>query len=125
MVAVQLAIIYVFSKIDDTSALVHETAYLMVGFLAITAILIIVFNTIGTNLGLFDSGQQFLVATTIRLLMSMVFVLVLVYNGVENKITFVINFFLLYLSYMLFEIIPLMTNLREISGGTDKQSKND
>lgn len=125
MVALQLIIIYIFSQIDVTADLIHETAYLVVAFLAFSSALIIILTNLGSNLGVFDSGQKYLVATTLRLLMSMVFVLILVYNGVENKITFVINFFLLYLSYMLFEIIPIMSNLREISEGTDKQSKND
>ncbi len=123
--AVQLGIIYIFSNNENLSFLVHESAWLMVLFLVNTAIIIHFINLKAFRSDTYERAGQLFSTITFRLLSSMFFVLIMVYFGIENKITFVLNFFLLYLSYMLFEIITIMSNLREISAGTDKASKND
>ncbi|WP_228527708.1 hypothetical protein [Pararhodonellum marinum] len=53
-----------------------------------------------------------LLGTIIRFLASIVFIGVLLYLGVENLILFVVNFFVVYLLYLLFDIYALITNLR-------------
>lgn len=47
-----------------------------------------------------------------RLLVSLVFVLVALWAGDENILWFVVNFFTIYLLYLLFDIYSLITNLR-------------
>jgi hypothetical protein len=47
-----------------------------------------------------------------RLLVSLVFVLVALWGGDENILWFVVNFFTIYLLYLLFDIYSLITNLR-------------
>ncbi len=51
-------------------------------------------------------------ATGIRFLASAGFVAVVLILGVENKILFVVNFFIIYFLYLLFDIYALMANLR-------------
>lgn len=47
-----------------------------------------------------------------RLLVSLVFVLVALWAGDENILWFVVNFFTIYLLYLLFDIYSLITKLR-------------
>lgn len=47
-----------------------------------------------------------------RLLASLAFVFVILYLGDENILWFVVNFFAVYLLYLLFDIYGLITNLR-------------
>ncbi|SNS54057.1 hypothetical protein SAMN05421640_0586 [Ekhidna lutea] len=55
--------------------------------------------------------QASLVKIIIRLLSSMVFILVLVYTQ-EDLYNLVIQFIIIYLIYMIFEIVEALTNLR-------------
>lgn len=121
----QVCIIFILFQIESLSFLVHDSAYLMVGFLAVSMLFIHFINVKAFRSDTYERGGQLFAAVIIRLLMSMVFVLVMVYSGIEHEVTFALNFFVLYLSYMLFEIKGVMTNLREISATTDKAFKND
>ncbi|WP_188467197.1 hypothetical protein [Marivirga lumbricoides] len=122
---VQISLIFIFSSTESLAFLVHESAYLMVGFLFVSMSFIHFVNGIAFRLEPHKRGGQLFAAIIMRLLMSLVFVLIMVYFGIEHKVTFALNFFVLYLSYMLFEIKGVMTNLREISATTDKAFKND
>lgn len=123
--AIQIILIFTLSQVEPLAFLVHDSAYIMVGFLAVSMLFIHFINVKAFQSETYERGGQLFAAITIRLLMSMVFVLVMVYFGIEHKVTFALNFFVLYLSYMLFEIKGVMTNLREISATTDKAFKND
>lgn len=54
----------------------------------------------------------FLVGTGIRLLGSLVFIAIFLYNGVPDRMLFVINFFIQYLFFTVFDIYWLIPNLR-------------
>ena len=55
--------------------------------------------------------QISMVKIVIRLLSSMVFILVLIYSE-DQKFELVLQFIILYLIYMIFEIVEALTNLR-------------
>lgn len=50
--------------------------------------------------------------SVIRLLASLCFVFVILWTGTENLLWFVVNFFIIYLLYLLFDIYLFITNLR-------------
>lgn len=54
----------------------------------------------------------FFSAMIFRFFASIIFILVMVLTGKEGLLFFVLDFFVLYLLYQVFEIISLMTNLR-------------
>jgi hypothetical protein len=54
----------------------------------------------------------FFSAMIFRFFASIIFILVMVLMGMEAPLFFVLDFFVLYLFYQVFEIISLMTNLR-------------
>lgn len=54
----------------------------------------------------------FMVGTGIRLFGSLVFIAIFLYNGIPDKMQFVLNFFIQYLCFTVFDIYWLITNLR-------------
>jgi hypothetical protein len=59
-----------------------------------------------------NTSNILLAASVLRLLASAGFFAVLMFLGIEDQILFVINFFIVYLSYLLFDMLTLITNLR-------------
>ncbi|MFL0684345.1 hypothetical protein CLV31_1276 [Algoriphagus aquaeductus] len=56
-----------------------------------------------------------LLGMVIRILSSLGFIAILVVMGVENIILFIVNFFILFLFYLTFDIYTFISNLRPIS----------
>lgn len=65
-----------------------------------------------SNIGEENSVPVILGAGLIRLLASLGFVFVILWMGTENILWFVVNFFVVYLLYLLFDIYMFITNLR-------------
>jgi hypothetical protein len=54
-------------------------------------------------------------STTIRMLLSVLIMALLLIGDSENKLLLAVNFFIVYLFYLIFEIYSIITNLRRIS----------
>ncbi len=74
----------------------------MIGFLAVKLMKLEIFNAVSVILGV----------TVIRLLGSIGFVFLILWQGDENLLWFVVDFFIIYLLYLLFDIYSLIANLR-------------
>jgi len=93
-------------------AFVHEWAYF--------TILFFFFLTLGTHyasLAAVRSGPDqfalvFFASVTVRLLLSVAIVLTALLMNLSHKITFVVNFAVTYLVFLIFEIYALLTTLR-------------
>ncbi len=73
---------------------------------------------VGWGLENLDAGNRpnlFIAITGIRMIISLIFVLIVLYNGLDNQMVWVVNFFAVYLVYLVFEIKVIMSNLRAIS----------
>lgn len=90
----------------------HPMKYIMLVFFGAVAYL---FHVL-LKQGMRDKGDKFiqfyLSTVLIRFVASGVFVAVVLYNKVEDVKLFVVNFFVLYLFFTLFEIFGLYRNLR-------------
>jgi hypothetical protein len=91
---------------------VHEDIWKILSFFFLLTWFSGMFVQYLMNLSKENSPNIIIGATGIRFLASAGFVALLLILGVENKILFVINFFLVYFSYLLFDIYGLMANLR-------------
>ncbi len=60
----------------------------------------------------FNSVSVILGITVLRLLFSIGFVFIILWAGDENLLWFVVDFFIIYLLYLLFDMYSLITNLR-------------
>lgn len=92
-----------------TLNIIHALAWKINVFLLFIAII-----TSRLALKLINKGNaaySLLAIIVFRMLFSLSFVAVLVVKGLDNKILFGINFFILYLVYLAFDICCLITNL--------------
>ena len=60
------------------------------------------------------SVNQIIISTIFRFLFSIFFIFIYIYSGVQNVFLFVINFLVVYLLFIIFEISILLLNLRHI-----------
>ncbi len=73
------------------------------------------------ELGIKDNNKNFIIiyltTVVLRLIFSLVFIGLELYLGIKNQEIFILNFFVLYLCYTIFEIWNLSRNLRQNSEG--------
>jgi len=54
----------------------------------------------------------FLGTTVFRMFLSIVFITIQFFNGLENEVVWIADFFMVYLFYLVFEIYSILSNLR-------------
>jgi len=91
---------------------IHESIKKIVSFFLVLTWLTGIFTHYLLSISKENSVNILLGAIGIRLLGSIGFVAVMLFLGQENLILFVINFFVVYLFYLLFDIYMLIANLR-------------
>jgi hypothetical protein len=91
---------------------VHETMWIILSFFVILTWLTGMFTHYLLELSKENSVSIILGGIVIRFLASIGFVAILLFMGVENLILFVVNFFIIYFFYLLFDIYTLISNLR-------------
>lgn len=91
---------------------VHETMWIILSFFVILTWLTGMFTHYLLELSKENSVSIILGGIGIRFLASVGFVAILLFIGVENLILFVVNFFIIYFFYLLFDIYTLISNLR-------------
>jgi hypothetical protein len=94
---------------------VHESIWKIISFFLILTWLTGVFAHYLLSISKENSANILMGTIGIRFLASIAFVVVMLVLGQENLILFVINFFVIYLFYLLFDMYGLITNLRPIS----------
>lgn len=108
------SIIFLLQNISITQNLVHIGIWTIFIFSFLVSILIGIANSYFVSRKDFAENlpQVFIASTVMRLLLSIFFVGIVLYLGIEDRLLWVINFFMLYIFYLIFEIISLMTTLR-------------
>lgn len=91
---------------------IHEYAPNMIWFYFALTLLSGLIVQFLLNISEENSVPILLGAGLIRLLASLGFVFVVLWMGAENLLWFVVNFFVIYLLYLLFDIYMFITNLR-------------
>jgi hypothetical protein len=91
---------------------VHETMWTILSFFVLLTWLTGMFSHYLLELSKENSVNILLGAMAIRFLASIGFVAILLFMGTENLILFVVNFFVIYFFYLLFDIYTLISNLR-------------
>lgn len=91
---------------------IHDTIWYILLFVLFQTF----FSVWVSHIGVQKSHQAFvkyaLVATVVRLTLSIVFVFVALQLGVAHRLSFVVNFLIMYFAFLVFEIISLLTTLR-------------
>ncbi|WP_192348042.1 hypothetical protein [Algoriphagus sp. Y33] len=94
---------------------IHEDIWKILTFLAVTSYLVGV-----TSIWLLKGSTENLLqikmlGMVIRIIASLSFIGIMVFIGAENILLFVVNFFILFLFYLVFDIYTFLANLRPIS----------
>ena len=109
-------------QVPGTESVFHSGILSIVIFSAFLGLLIAFMAGWGLqNLDAQTRPNLFIAITGIRMIISLIFVLIVVYNGLENRTLWVANFFAVYLFYLVFEIYTIMSNLRAISNEGEKK----
>ncbi|MEP0712855.1 MAG: hypothetical protein ABJ333_20005 [Algoriphagus sp.] len=96
-------------------AIVHQDIWKILGFLSVTSYLVGVMSIYLLKGSTENLLQVKLLAMVIRIIASLSFIGILVFLGTENILLFVVNFFILFLFYLVFDIYTFLANLRPIS----------
>lgn len=94
---------------------VHQDIWVILGFLAITSYLVGVLSIFLLKGSTENLIQIKMLGMVIRVLATLSFIGVMVFIGTENILLFVADFFVLFLSYLIFDIFTFLANLRPIS----------
>ncbi|SFU03286.1 hypothetical protein SAMN04489724_3474 [Algoriphagus locisalis] len=94
---------------------VHEEIWKILFFLAITSYLVGIMSLWLLKGSSENLLQVKLLGMIIRILSSLSFIGIMVFMGSENILLFVVNFFILFLFYLVFDIYTFLANLRPIS----------
>jgi ABC-type glycerol-3-phosphate transport system permease component len=115
------AIIIGLSQIPGAERFIHSGIW---GILIFSALLGLLVSFIaGWGISTFDAQSRpniFLGITALRMLLSMIFIGVVLFTGIEDRIVWVADFFGVYLFYLVFEIVSILSNLRAISAEGEK-----
>jgi len=115
------AIVFGLQQMESTAQFIHEKVWSIIIFSAILGLIVVIIGDWGLkNMDAQSRPNLFLGLTVLRLLLSMGFVGIVLFVGIEDRIIWVANFFAAYLFYLVFEIYSILSNLRAISTEGEK-----
>ena len=118
---VLVGLFYLLRSIEATSKLIHPQFWGILIFSFLLGMLVVFIGDWGMrNMDVQSRPNLFLGLTVMRLLLSMIFIGIVVFTGLEQKVLWVGNFFMVYLFYLVFEIVTILSNLRAISAQGEK-----
>lgn len=115
ILTVALIIVFFSAKYLGIEYLFHQKKWLILGFFVAFSFL---FHRV-IEFGLREKQKNFipfyLSTVVLRLILSLIFIGIELYLGLQNQELFILNFFVLYLFYTIFEIWNLSRKLRHNS----------
>ncbi len=96
-------------------SIIHEDIWMILAFLATTTYLVGIISIWLLKGSSENLLQVKLLGMVTRILASLSFIAIMVFTGTENILLFVVNFFILFLFYLVFDIYVFLANLRPIS----------
>lgn len=115
-------LIFGLQQIEMEKSLVHPQIWSIMIFSLILGIIVVAIAH--WALSSFDADMRpniFIGITVLRMILSMIFLGAVIFIGLEGRVLWVANFFVVYLFYLVFEIYTILSNLRAISGEGEKQ----
>ncbi|WP_420384822.1 hypothetical protein [Roseivirga sp.] len=115
-------IVLSLQQIEMEKSLIHPQIWSIMIFSALLGIVVAAIAQ--WALTSFDAQSRpniFIGLTVLRMLLSMIFIGAVLFIGLEERVLWVANFFVVYLFYLVFEIYTILSNLRAISGEGENQ----
>ncbi len=122
IVGITLAIagvVYLCYFFEALAWLIHESIWIILGGGAVIALLVALYNTFALSRSAQSFVPLFLASMLIRFFLSILLIGFLLFKYQDQRLILVFNFFLIYLSYLVFEIFSIIANLRPISNARD------
>lgn len=107
-----IALLLFLLKHFTATPLVHDSYMSLLLFMYLLSLASSVFVLYGVRNHREQFNAFFFPAMIFRLFASIIYIVVVVLMGLEHPLFFVLDFFVLYLFFQVFEITSLMTNLR-------------
>jgi uncharacterized membrane protein len=107
-----VGLVLLLKALNVTTA-IHDGIWIIIIFSAVVGIGVAMINmyfvrkTDGSN-----NVAVFLGTTVFRMLLSIIFITLQFFQGLENEVIWIVNFFVVYLFYLVFEIYSIISNLR-------------
>lgn len=118
---VLVGIVLGLQQLEDSHRFIHPQIWSIVIFSAILGLIVVAIGDWGIkNMDAQSRPNLFLGLTVLRLILSMAFIGIMVFAGLEDRIIWVADFFAIYLFYLVFEIYSILSNLRAISTEGEK-----
>lgn len=110
--------VYLLNLIPTVAVHIHRSIWLIIALSSAIALIVASYNTFALSKAT-KSAQSFaplfLVSMLIRLFLSLGAIAFLIFRFQDDRISLVVNFFIVYLFYLVFEIYSIIGNLRPIS----------
>ena len=122
IVGITLAIagvVYLCYLFESLAWLIHESIWIILIGSAVIALLVALYNTFALSRSAQSFVPLFLASMLIRFFLSILLIGFLLFKYQDQRIILVFNFFLIYLSFLVFEIFSIIANLRPISNARD------
>ncbi|GHE54173.1 MULTISPECIES: hypothetical protein [Roseivirga] len=115
-------LVLLVQQIGTQKPLVHPYIWSIMVFSGVLGMIVVAIAHWGmSTMDAQSRPNIFLGLTVLRMLLSMAFIGITLYMGIEDRVLWVVNFFAVYLFYLVFEITTILSNLRAISGEGEKQ----
>jgi hypothetical protein len=102
-----------FFNVPDLSSFIHSSYWRMLIFYMILGLAISFLHQIlFQNFAKEDLAQYFIAVIVFRLLVCASYAGIKIYFGIEDVLLWVLNFFALYILFLVFELISVVANLR-------------
>ena len=114
-------IIFGLTFIQASERFIHSGIWGIMIFSAILGTLVAFVASWGIST--FDEQSRpniFLGITVLRMLLSMIFIGTILFMGIEDRIVWIADFFGVYLFYLVFEMVSILSKLRAISAEGEK-----
>lgn len=108
-------IIYLFSLSESLSVFIHSSVWIILICSAVIALVVAVYNTYAITASAQSFVPLFLVSMLIRFFLSIAVIGFLLFKYQDLRVVLVVNFFVIYICYLVFEIYSIIANLRQIS----------
>lgn len=106
-------LIVVFQNIPALSGLTHEKIWNMFIFFVILGLIINLIHSLSMRkVAKENLVQVFLGIIVLRLLACAAYAGIIIYMGLENRLIWVADFFVIYILFLVFELISVVANLR-------------
>lgn len=114
--AILAVLIFGLQQVELEKELIHPRVWSIMIFSTLLGVLVVAIAHWALNsLDAQSRPNIFIGLTVLRMILSMVYLAIVIFLGLEDKMVWVANFFAVYLFYLVFEIYTILSNLRAIS----------